>query len=176
MINGLGVLAGAKIGSNILSSDFAKSRFSPSNNVLDPSGGFQQPVVAAARMISELNRMAEGKNKPYNKPGIPEIASNFMVNKLSPLTGLAYDIASAKKFTGQGGYEDRFGNKKTILNETQKRFIPMFIQDVNDIVQSDPSFAEAVGLLPLTALGAGEQNYPEKKVKKSLFTKKLSIK
>jgi hypothetical protein len=39
------------------------------------------------------------------------------------------------------------------------------------LMTSDPSFAEAVGLPPLILLGAGGQNYPEKKSKGLLLRK-----
>ena len=174
MLNSAGALAGGAVGLNILSSDFMKARFG-GNNVLDPSGGYQQAVVAAAKMVAELYRMIIGGKKNFSQPGIPEIAGNFMVNKLSPLTGLAYDIASARQFSGGVSYTDRFGNKKTMLNETGKRFIPMFIQDVGDIVSNDPSFAKLVGLAPLALFGAGEQNYPEKKVNKPLQLRNMTV-
>lgn len=172
VINTAGTLVGGTVGYNILSSDFMKTRFK-NDSVLDPNGGYQQAVVAAAKMIAELNRMASGGKRAYNQPGIPEIASNFAVNKLSPLAGLAYDIASSRQMTGGGGYADRFGNKKSILDETGKRFVPMFIQDVYSIVNSDPDFAQLVGLTPLVLLGAGEQNYPEKKPTNKLQIRKL---
>lgn len=160
-MNTIASLAGAKVGYNILSSDFAKSRFG-NNKVLDPNAGFQQPIVAASRMIVEANRMRQGKKKVYNAPNIPEIAGRFMVNKLAPATGLAYDVATAKAFTGGGKFTDRFGNKKSIQAETLKRFVPIFAQDLQQLIQSDPSFAESVGLGGAALFGAGVQDYPER--------------
>jgi hypothetical protein len=161
-INTLGALAGGKVGLDILSSDFMKTRFA-SGNVVDPSGSFQQPIVAAARMIGELNRMASRRKLAQGEQTIPQIAGNFLTNKLSPIMGLANDLVTAKQFTGKGNYIDRFGNKKNIISESEKRFVSIFSQDMYDLLKSDPSFAEAIGIPPLVILGAGEQNYPERK-------------
>jgi hypothetical protein len=161
-INTLGALAGGKVGLDILSSDFMKTRFA-SGNVVDPSGSFQQPIVAAARMIGELNRMASRRKLAFKEQTIPQIAGNFLTNKLSPIMGLANDLVTAKQFTGKGNYIDRFGNKKNIISESGKRFVSIFSQDMYDLLKSDPSFAEAIGIPPLVILGAGEQNYSERK-------------
>jgi len=169
-LTGLGVLAGGKTSFDSTSSDFMKARFG--KNVLDPFAGFQQLIVAAMRMISESHRMASGTKRPFNKPGIPEIGANFMINKLSPAAALAYDIASARNFTGGGDYVSRFGEKKNVSSEVAKSFVPMFTQDIYDVFKNDPSFAEQVGLDTLALFGAGVQDYPEKK--KSVF-KKMSV-
>lgn len=162
VINTLGAMAGGKVSLDILSSDFMKTRFA-SGNVVDPSGSFQQPIVAAARMIGELNRMASGRKLKSGERTIPQIAGDFIANKLSPMVGLAYELASANRFTGGGNYVDRFGSKKNVLSETGKRFVSIFSQDMYNLLSSDPSFAETVGLPPLLLLGVGEQNYPERK-------------
>jgi hypothetical protein len=82
-VSGLAKLAGAKVSTDITSADFGKARFG--NNVLDPYAGFQQPIVAAARMIQESHRVATGGKKDYNKPSILGIAGNFLANKESPI-------------------------------------------------------------------------------------------
>jgi hypothetical protein len=170
IINTLGTLAGATVSYNILSSDFMKSRFN-SGNVLDPNGGFQQPIVLAARILNEVSRMGHGKKRAYNEKSIPELIWNFATNKLSPMAGLGYDLASTKQFSSGGNYIDRFGTNKNIATETTKRFVSIFSQDMYNVMMSDPSFAEAIGLPPLMLLGAGEQNYPERKQKPSVFKK-----
>src|SRR5207253_1300439 len=68
----------------ILSSDFGKVRM-PSKEVLDPWGGFQQPIVAASRVIAgrtEVGPQQRGKT-----------ALEFGASKLSPIASLAVDIA-----------------------------------------------------------------------------------
>jgi hypothetical protein len=142
-----------------------KSRFKQSGNVVDPSGGYQQPVVLAARIIAELNRMSKGEKKGFNDPGILGLIGNFAQNKLSPMAGLGAEWTQARQFTGGGDYTDRFGNKKNMMSETAKRFVSIFSQDMWDVMKSDPSFAEAVGIPIVTILGAGEQNYPERQPK-----------
>lgn len=171
-INALGALIGGKVSKDILSSDFMKTRFA-SGNVMDPSGSFQQPIVAAARMIGELNRMASGRKLAQGERNIPQIAGDFLTNKLSPFVGLATELVSARRFTGQGNYEDKYGTKKNVMTESGKRFISIFSQDMYNLLSSDPSFAEAVGLPPLMLLGVGEQSYLERKTGTSMRRMKL---
>lgn len=157
----LGVLAGGSVTYNILSSDFLKNRFS-GDKVVDPNAGFQQPIVAAARIIEESNRMRKGETKPYGKPGVAEIGWNFTANKFSPIASLAHDLVTARKFTGEGGYEDRYGNDKSIQAETAKRFIPIFSQDVYDVLTTDEPLARSIGLNSAAFIGLGVQDYPER--------------
>lgn len=151
-IASLGAAAGGKVSLDPTSSDFGKVRFG--SKVLDPWGGFQQPVVAASRFI---NSMAKGK--PYEGT---QAVGRFMTNKLSPIASLGYDIGTARAFTGEGGYKDRFGNDKTIQRETLNRFLPIFAQDLVEIIESEPDFLEAVGLAVPSVVGAGVQDYPER--------------
>lgn len=161
----LGKLAGAKVSTDIQSSDFMKARFG--NNVLDPYGGFQQPIVAAARFIS-----GESNGKPQSRTTTLE---NFSANKLSPMAALAYELASAQKWTGKPGeFISRYGQKKNVSTEISNSFTPMFIQDVTDVFKNDPSFAEQVGLDTASLFGMGVQNYSEKKPN-ALGFRKMSI-
>lgn len=181
---GLGALAGGKVGTNPLSADFGKARFG--NKVLDPWGGFQQPIVAAARFIKGSNEVGP--------QGRDVTAGRFAVSKLSPIAGLAYDLASAKIFNGKsqeadlskgqlpqvGGYQDRFGNQKYISQEIENRFVPIFVQDMTDVIKDNSSLAETVGLSVPALFGAGTQDYPERSATKKLqrprkFPSKLSF-
>lgn len=164
--------AGAKVSTDPTSADFGKARFG--NNVLDPYAGFQQPIVAAARMISEVNRMASGKPKVYGKPNIPEIAGNFLANKESPIVSLAHEVATAQKFTGGGNYISKYGQKKNITPEIANSFTPMFFQDVYDVFKNDPSFGEQIGLDTASLFGMGVQNYAESGGSKPLAFRKMS--
>jgi hypothetical protein len=169
-IDGLAKAAGAKISTNILSSDFGKSRFG--NHVIDPWNGFQQYVVAAARFIA-------GKTDSDRPTSRGEIAGRFLSNKLSPGASLAQMLAYAKKFTGKsddpktaGNLTDEYGNKTSVQRETLLKFAPMMEEDLRDLVTSDPEWAEHIGLTAAmtsaSALGMA-QNYPERK--KSAFGK-----
>lgn len=162
----LAALSGGKISANPLSADFGKARFG--TKVVDPWSGFQQPVVAAARFLT--GRTDAGPQSRGATLG------NFTVNKLAPATGLAYDLLTAKAFTGKdatgdaspynipqkGGYIDRYNNNKYISTEVGKRFVPIFLQDLDSIIRNDPSFAELVGLSGAAAAGVGVQDYPER--------------
>lgn len=151
----------------ILSSDFGKIRGS-GDKVLDPAGGFQQPIVAASRFIS--GRSDAG---PQNRA---VTAGRFAKNKLSPIASLAWEIASAQTWSGKsqpgnlktltlpgyGGFTDEYGNEKYLNREIALKFVPLFIQDMQQLMQDDPSFAEFVGFSGPAVFGAGSQNYPER--------------
>lgn len=171
----LGKLAGGKTNNDPTSSDYHKVRFG--THVLDPNGGFQQPIVAASRMIAELNRMGHGRKRAFNQPNILDIGTNFLRSKESPMANLIDSLATTNKITGDktpgklfpptlpqaGGYTDRYNQKKYMTTEIRNKFTPMFIQDFSSLLESDPTFAEAVGLGGADLLGAGLQEYPEKK-------------
>lgn len=173
IIAGLGAAAGGKVSGDITNADFGKVRFG--KNVLDQWAGFQQPIVAAARMVAEVNRMASGRKQEFNKPGLFGIAGNFGANKLSPMAALAYEIGSAKKFNPDkpGEYISRFDQKKNMSAEVANSFVPMFIQDVKDVFGTDANFADQVGLDTASLFGMGVQNYPEAKTEQN--KRKLSM-
>jgi len=163
---------GAKVSTNILSTDFGKSRFS-GDQVLDPWGGYQQYVVAAARMLA-------GKTDSDMPTSRLDIAGRFLANKESPAASLAHTMLTAKKFTGSsndpktaGNFTNEYNQKTSVQREIAQRFVPMFVQDVIDLTASNPKWAEEVGLTTVLsgagALGMGVQNYPERK--KSAFGK-----
>jgi hypothetical protein len=135
----------------MLSTDFGKSRFG--ENVVDPWAGFQQVIVATARFIA-----GEANGKPQTRA---ETVGNFTVNKLSPMAALAYEIGSAKKFTGKGQFEDKYGQKKYLPAEVANSFVPMFVQDLITVFKTHPGLATQIGLDLASLTGMGVQNYPE---------------
>lgn len=167
--------------SDVLSADFGKVRFG--NKTLDPWGGFQQPIVAMARMLA-----GRTNNRTQNPL---QTAGNFLANKESPMTGLVHDLLTAKEFTGKGmdtdmskpgtigAYTDQYGNKKTIPKEILLRFTPMLLQDLTDLATSDPGFAEATGLNialgTAAGLGMGSQTYEEKKANRRPVIRRMSL-
>ena len=158
MVSGLAIAAGGKVGTNILSSDFMKSRFG--NKVADPNAGLQQYVVAAARFLV-------GKTDSKQPVSRLQTAGRLLANKEAPIVSLAHTLAAAQKFTGGGNFTDQYGNKTSVQLQIGKQFVPMFLQDVNDLATSDADWSEDIGLKvamgAASALGMGVQNYPEKK-------------
>jgi len=162
-IDTLGSLAGAKISTNILSSDFMKSRFG--NKVIDPWAGFQQYVVATARFLA-------GKTDSKVPTSRLEIAGRFLASKEAPMINFAHTILTSK-FTGKsdnpataGNMTTQYGEKTNIQSQIGKQFVPIFIQDLNDLVNAEPDFAHSVGLdtaMAGASLAGMSQDYPEKK-------------
>lgn len=163
MIDTLGAYGGAKISSNILSSDFGKSRFG--TKLIDPWGGFQQFIVNGARFLA-------GKTDAPQPTNRLQIAGRFAASKESPAAALAHNILTAKKFEksdnplGTGGFTTQYGQKTTVPAEVMKAFTPIFIQDLQDLATSEPEWSDNIGLssaLGIASLAGMSQDYPERK-------------
>ncbi|HWY35225.1 MAG TPA: hypothetical protein VNX68_11305, partial [Nitrosopumilaceae archaeon] len=170
----LGVLAGGKTSLDPSNPDFGKVRFG--SHTLNPLGPTQSLVVAASKAIKELHRMGSGEKAKFGEQNIAEIAGGLIRNRESPIVRLADEIATAKQFTDDskdkdkgslehGGFVNRFGDKKYISNEVRNSFTPIFIQDVEDLLKTDQSFAESIGLGAASFIGVSEQNSPIRKKK-----------
>jgi hypothetical protein len=165
VINGLGILGGATVGTNILSTDFMKSRFK-GGKIVDPNAGMQQYIVGAARFLA-------GKTDSNTPTSRLDIAGRFLANKESPAASLAHTLLTAKKFTGKsddpataGNFTTQYGEKTNIQSEIGKRFTPIFIQDLEDLMKNEPDWSENVGLntvMGAASLAGMSQNYKEKK-------------
>lgn len=169
---GLGVAAGGKTSLDLNNPDFGKVRFG--THTLNPLGPTQSIIVAAARMLQEVHRLGSGQKAKFGEQSIPDIATNFIRNRESPIVHLADEIASARQFThdgsgtNQGGFVNRFGEKKYVSTEIRNSFTPIFVQDMENLLSSDKSFTESVGLGAASFVGVSGQDYPEK-AKKSVF-------
>lgn len=178
-IDTLSSIGGAKVTTNILSSDFGKSRFG--KEVIDPWGGFQQYIVGAARFLA-------GKTdnpKVYPPTTRLGVLGQFAKSKESPAASLAHTILTAKKFTGKsldpstaGGMIDEYGNKTSIQSEVGKQFVPIFVQDLHDLYKNEPKWSENIGLdsaLIGASLAGMEQSYPAPQQKGILSIRKPQL-
>jgi hypothetical protein len=173
-IDTLAAYGGAKVTTNILSSDFMKSRFG--KNVIDPFGGLQQYVVAAARFLA-------GKTDT-GPTTMLDVSGKFLKNKESPVASLAHNILTVKnpkngtRFGPMGQFTTQYGEQTSVPREIAKSFIPIFISDLSDLVKSDPDWSQHIGLTSALAgasLAGMEQNYPEAKRKGNISLKKMSV-
>ncbi len=180
--NGLMAAMGAKVSYDLVAptwnanlkmfpvnTDFAKSKFG--NTRMDPNAGYQQYVVAMARLIagkeqsSTSNKTMELGGKKGNAPtrtslifGVGDkYRRSFMENKFSPLVGLADDILSARQpdKNGVGGLVS-----KNYSADVINRFVPMVVNDMIDIYRDDPNKFPLKSLLGVgAATGMGMQTY-----------------
>jgi hypothetical protein len=163
IIDTLAAYGGAKISTNILSTDFGKSRFG--SHLIDPWGGFQQYIVAAARFLA-------GKTDSTQPTNRLEIAGRALANKESPAASLAHTLLTSK-YTGnsmnpstQGNLTTQYGEKSSVQSQISKQFIPIFIQDLHDLMSTEPKWSDNIGLTSImgaASLAGMAQNYPEKK-------------
>jgi len=171
-VTAMTAMTGAKISSNILSADFGKSRFG--NHVIDPWGSYQQLVVAAARMLA-------GKTDSSQPTTRLDIAGRFAANKESPIGSFIHSMLTSK-FTGNsndpttaGNMTTEYGQKTSIQSQVGRTFTPIFVQDLQDLIASEPNWTENIGLTAAMSAASAvgmAQNYPEKK-KLSLGSVKL---
>lgn len=150
---GLAKLGGAKVGGNLLSTDALKVKIG--NTRIDPWGGFQQYIVMAARLITgQAVSSTTGKvmtlGEGYRALSRADIILRAIEYKTAPVFSFAWDLMRAQTFEGK---------PVKILPEIGKRFVPMAISDIYDIMNDDPD------LLPISLLGVfgvGLQTYKQK--------------
>jgi hypothetical protein len=150
-VAGLAKGAGAEVSLDPTNSDFGKMRIG--NTRLDPAGGFQQYIVLAARIAAgEFTGATSGRTQQmgegYGTKDRWDAGIDFGVNKLSPVASY---IAGAMR--------DSDGKPFNMADEAAKRFIPIFAQDLMELIEEDPSL---FALAPLAATGMGVQSFGER--------------
>jgi len=146
----LAKLAGATVSGDLRSADFGKIKVG--NTRIDPWGGFQQYLVPAARLITgQAVSSTTGKVMTLGKGYRPltrlEIIHRAIEYKQAPIFSFATDLLKGHTFAGK---------PISIPKEIGRRFVPMAIQYVYDIMVEDPN------LLPVSLLGifgVGLQTY-----------------
>jgi histidine kinase/DNA gyrase B/HSP90-like ATPase len=130
-------------------SDFGKIHIG--NTRIDPGGGFQQYLVAVARLMTgRETSSAQGTEfelgQGYRSPTSLDVIQNFGANKLHPAVKFAYDIAAASK------YKPVYMGDRIL-----QMFIPMVVGDVVQLMREDPSLIPIAGGASL--VGMGTQTY-----------------
>lgn len=148
---GAAKLAGADVSTNMTSSDFAKIKVG--NTRIDIMGGFQQPMVLLARLLTgKVTSSTSGKTMTLGEGYKPmtrfDIVQRFFESKEAPIISF---ISSA--FKG----EDNIGNKFNLPTETINRMVPMFIGDMVDLYKDGGLSALPLGIGAF--FGTGAQTY-----------------
>ena len=144
-------MAGATVNNDPTNSDFRKIRFG--NTRLDPFGGDQQYIVAAARMLTgnhtspATNRTTRPKDVNEYFVNMGKTVGEFGMNKVSPAVGFAAQILTGK---------NRAGGKLNIPDAAVESTVPLLLQDLEKIYQEDPGLLP-LGILPF--LGVGVQTF-----------------
>lgn len=163
---GLGALAGAEVGKDWRSSDFAKLKIG--NLRIDIMAGFQQYLRMAGQLITgEYVSSVTGKVLTLGEGYKPltrfDIVLRQLENKEAPVASFITALLRQQTFMGE---------PVNVTKEIAERFTPMVLSDLVEIATKTP------GLLPLGVLGlfgVGIQNY-ESKSKRSSSTRSSAVK
>lgn len=157
---GLAKAAGLGVEVDPRSSDFGKIKVG--NTRYDILGGFAQYLTLGARLATNEKKNAQGDiselGKKYGAPTRLDTAVNFGINKESPVASFITDYLRGKDPTGM---------KFDLKNEIGSRFVPLLIQDINDI-RNDRGLAEAIPMAIPGVFGVGLQTYPPTEAKKKV--------
>jgi hypothetical protein len=133
---------------NMTSADWMKAKIGDTR--MDPGGGFQQFLVAMARMIEGgTTSSASGDWREFGEGFMAQTQKSnlerFLSNKLNPVTKFAYDLASQSEY-----------NPFHVYDRTAQLFVPLVIQDLIGLYYEDPSMLPWMGPI---MLGMGTQTY-----------------
>jgi hypothetical protein len=141
---------GADVSTDMSSSDFAKIKHG--NTRYDILGGFQQYLHLAAQTYSWFaHHRTNLKDDGQKHDTLHDATVKFVENKFSPVLSFANDWAKGK---------DGAGNKFELKKELADRFIPLFIQDLHDVVKEQGSSGYVSSVPGL--FGVGMQTYKQK--------------
>lgn len=147
--NLIGNLVGGETESSALSPDFGKIQFGKTR--IDPGNGFLQNIVLMYRLAKQATESSSGNVREfdggYTSPTGLSTVMQYLENKLAPALGL-----TAK---GLRGYDFK-GEPLNMPAETAKKFVPIFLQDVGEIMSQDEDFdPKSLSAIPLDFLGLG---------------------
>ncbi|HXH87328.1 MAG TPA: hypothetical protein VNI55_01805 [Gaiellaceae bacterium] len=165
----LAKMAGAEVGMDPRSSDFAKIKLGDTR--IDIAGGLQQYLVAASRLVKgetvssttgEVRELEGG----FGKPSRYDIFGNFAENKLAPVPTWGVDFLKNENFAG-----DKFDPVK----EGGRAMLPLGLENAYEGFRSGTT--AGIAAAPLGSIGFGVQTYgpkPEEAKSRSLRAGKAS--
>ncbi len=165
----LASLAGAKVETNPISSDFGKMRVG--NTRWDIWGGFQQWARVFSQLVSGYRKTGDGKIQKLSKKEFPfdsrfDVAENFALGKLAPIPALVVEMLNGQQM---------MGGDLTLKDAALQNTLPLYVQD----------FREAYDELGLAAIpatgvpaffGVGVQTYGGDKKKSGRGTTSVGSK
>lgn len=138
-----------EVNHDLTSADFGKVRIGDFR--LDPAGGFQQFLVAYARLYQggasssatgEFHKFGEG----YQAQTAFDTGERMLANKLNPVAKFAWDLANASQY-----------NPFHVKDRTAQMFVPLIVQDFIEIQKEDPNLLMP-WMIPVI-FGSGSQIY-----------------
>lgn len=162
---GLAKLGGAQVGEDPRSADFGKIKIG--NTRYDTWGGFQQYFRLAGQLISgQLVNSTTGRITTLGEGYRPltryEIALKFFESKENPVFSLATQLLKGQDFEGK---------PIDLKSEVAKRFVPLVIQDMAEVIK-ERGVAAAAGNIP-SFFGVGTQTYGPKEGTAFYYYQKL---
>ena len=163
IMTGMAKLAGAEVETDPRSADFLKARFG--NTRVDPFGGFQQYVVAAAKLATQSTKSSQSGKvtdlaSSFTAPNSVSVITDLLEGKASPVASFFLALGRQKDFGG-APIQLMPDNKKSLDenvfdNTLIKRYIPLVLQDLRALYKDDPS---SLPLGVAAMLGLGVQTY-----------------
>lgn len=163
----LGGLLGANVSSDITNSDFGKIKIGDTR--LDAGTGLLQWLVLGGRQALGYTTSSSNPRHPMelgSEPLAPnrwDVATDFFLNRVHPTLGLGIEAARAQEY-----------RPFAPASETIERLMPMFSNDLIEIMQSNPE--EGQILLGLIGVGGsmGTMTYGDRP-EKPLLERTLGI-
>lgn len=151
-ILGLAKLAGADVGADPRSADFGKIKVG--NTRYDIWGGFQQYARLSAQLITGQSvNSTTGKvyqlGQGYKPTTRLDILNRFAETKSAPVLSFAISLLRG---------QDQLGQPIDLKSEVAKRFIPLVIQDANEVLKGQGLLKGAIMETP-GVFGVGSQTY-----------------
>ena len=153
--------AGAEVNVDPTSSDFGKVKIGDTR--IDTLAGLQQPIVAVARMLSGLSTSpTTGQTTElgvgYRADTGIDVGVNFARTKLSPWTGLGWDVIKGRTISGKITKEELA--RIDLDNYFVKMFAPNLASTLIDLAQDDPKYLAQLGIPITNLLTSDGKPYP----------------